>query len=318
MVRLQRVACVLLGLAFCGSALPVVGVEAVTPGSPTTPRTSSDAPRFDSDVPQFAGPATLRLHGTAGSYRWAKVFFGAQEVVLRMTLVPVKGSASCATRVRLGTGTHPLHRQAFTTESSPTGSHRTVVDVDYETVPLVVRSDCRRWSLVLVPRDDPTLPLKVTERHYTVRGGTTRELAAALEHIDGRWAAQARTRARWTFRWVDRGSRCDVIDGQVSVRARLELPWWQRPTGVTDSVVSEWERVRESLCVHELGHVTIALQGAHAVDERLDAGFTARTCDAVERAADRKATEIWERHQRRHHRYDRLTQHGRTQGTWFE
>ena len=320
MVPLRRVASLLLGLALAGSALPVAGAEGPSSDQvadadpqlelPKTPRTVSD-------VPRFAGPATLKLNGKPGVYRWTDIHFGAQEVAMRVALVPEPGDDSCVASVRLGSGKPPLHRATYRADSAEKAKYRTVVGVDYETVPLTLASDCGAWSLALVPREDPAIPLKISQRHYTVKGRTTAELTRALDRIDGKWAAMAWSWATWRFRWIDRGPECEVISGAVSVKARLKLPKWKRPPDVHSSVVSEWERVRESLLIHELGHVTFALQGAHAIDERLDAGLKARTCKKVDRMANRKARAIWDRHQDRDDRYDRVTDHGRTQGTWF-
>ena len=318
MVRLRRLVPALLGLAFLGSVVPAPGVEttafAVGPG---TQAEWSSLPRRVSDVPRFAGPATLELRGRVGAYRWTDVAFGTQEVVLRVALVPLAGDDTCAARVRLGSVKPPLYRRSFNAASAEKVVHRAIVDVDYATEPLMVRSDCGAWSLTFVPLEDPAVALAIKERHYEVNGRTIADLGRALGHFDGEWAALARTRATWMFRWIDRGSRCEVVSGDVSVEAVLKMPRWEPPADVPRSVKSEWRRVRDNLRLHELGHVTIALQAADAVNHRLDAGLEARTCERVKEMADAKAARIWRRHQRRDDRYDRATEHGRTQGTWF-
>lgn len=342
MVRLRRVACVLSVLALIGSALPVLSAKGAPPGtspSPTPvatvelpPREPAPSvapsssvgvplprtPRVVSRVPQFAGPATLEVDGGSGLSRWTDLHFGTQEVVLRVNLVPASGEPSCSARVRLGDDKPPLYRHVFAADPSRKSTHRETVAVDYSTVSLVVTTDCGAWSLVFVPRDDPTLPMTITESTYVVTGNTVPALVRALRHIDGEWSAYARIRAEWTWRWIDRGSYCEVVSGTASVMAHLTMPEWKRPQDADARVVSEWERVRANMLIHELGHVTIALQGAAAIDARLDAGLRAKTCERVDRLADKTASAIWKRHQARDDRYDRDTQHGRTQGLWFD
>jgi predicted secreted Zn-dependent protease len=84
---------------------------------------------------------------------------------------------------------------------------------------------------------------------------------------------------------------------------------------VAPAVVARWARFIEDLTTHELGHITIALQGADAIDELLDAGLSAPTCEQVEREANRAASRLHERFERLNARYDEITDHGLAQGT---
>ena len=80
-------------------------------------------------------------------------------------------------------------------------------------------------------------------------------------------------------------------------------------------MVARWGRFIENLTTHELGHITIALQGADAIDELLDAGLSAPTCEQVERRANRAASRLHEHYNRLNDQYDEETGHGLMQGT---
>lgn len=301
------------------SAVPEMTPVAVEPSLAPTPSLPEDLPRKKAaDVPRFVGPATLKVSGKPGAYRWDEVLFGAQEVEARVVLEPRR--ESCAARVRLSEDGKPIVDEWFLTESGAKEAHEVILGVDYATGKLKVDSDCATWSVRLEPLDDPELAVTIEEKPYPVRGDTVAELEAQTKHIKGKWAAYTKWFTSWDY-WTgeaDDGETCDVVSGQASVEVTMTMPRWKAPRGVDPAVEAEWERVRDNLLVHELGHVTIALQGADAIDDRLDKGFTAETCKKVSRLADKKANRIFERYSRASTRYDKETGHGRSQGTWFK
>ena len=318
MVRSRRCLALLLALVLPGPAASVVqaghpDADIVAFGDlPRRPRTSSDAPLF-------AGPATLKVNGGSGTYHWTDVFFGAREVRARVTLVPAAGAQPCAAAVRLGERGSSLLRGSYRSDPARKKStHVSTVETDYRTVPLVVASDCAAWSLAFIPQDDQQLAMKLSERNYPVYGRTVAALERGTDHIDGKWAAAAWSVTEWEYQFLEREDACHVLYGTTSLKAWLKMPEWHRPRKVDRVVANEWRRVRANILLHELGHVTIALQGAAALDDWLDSRPSAPSCKGVHRLIDKKAAAILRRHDRRQDRYDRLTGHGRTQGTWFE
>ena len=285
-------------------------------GSPAGPTLPADLIRRErSDVPLFAGPAELRVAGESGAYRWTSVFFGAQEVEAWLTLVP--GGKPCAARARLISDGRPVLDTTHGTDPETSTVHRSLVDVDYATASLKVDSDCARWSMWFVPIEDPELKLIVKERSYPVRGKTIAELGEGTHRIEGKWAAFTRWQVSWAYTWLRRGASCQVTSAETELTVTVRMPKWKRPKRVDGHVAAEWERVYGNLLKHELGHVTIALQGADAIDDKLDAGLSAKTCKQVARKADAKASVIFKRYNQANRRYDKDTGHGRTQGTWF-
>jgi len=348
MTRILRGISVLIGLALVGSVVPVVAGEVASPSpvasvapsplpsvapevsaapeassSPmepvATPSLPEDLPRKKAaDVPLFVGPATLRVSGKRGAYRWDKVHFGTGEVEARVALTPK--NAACVARVRLTEDGGSVLDEWFSVDSGVKEAHEAVLSADYVTGKLKVDSDCASWSVRFEPIDDPDLEVTIKEKSYPVRGDTVAELEAGTKHIKGKWAAYTKWVTNWVY-WTgeaDDGDSCDVVSGETSVEVVMTMPKWKTPKGVAPAVVAEWERIYENLRVHELGHVTIALQGADAIDDRLDRGFSAVTCKKVGRVADDKAKRIFKRHAKASQRYDKETGHGRTQGTWFK
>lgn len=276
------------------------------------------------DVPLFAGPATLTLSGEGGIHAWDEIHFGADEVKVQATVTA--GRYPCSARLVIGNdaddaaggGTEALDASpdgAFAVAPGTTARHEAALVVDYATASLRVDSSCPAWSLRIEPVDDPNLPYTLAERFYPVRGATMAELVPQTYHVEDEWAAYARWNTSWQFEQQEWESACAVASGSSRLTADVIYPRWRQPDSVDPAVVTSWEGFIDSLTTHELGHITIALQGADAVDELLDGGFSAPTCAAVERLANRAASRLYARYDRLNDRYDRETDHGNTQGT---
>ena len=208
-----------------------------------------------------------------------------------------------------------LASEVVTTGPHEVASRETTVVVDYATASMRLIATCNAWTLRVEPQPDPNLTYHVVERSYPVRGSTIRELAAQANQAQDGWAAYTDWRTTWRFGWLDSGVSCDVTEGEAALRVRITYPEWRPPAGATPGVVRRWDRFMDDLTIHELGHVTIALQGADAIDELFDGGMTAATCAEVERAADAAATRLHDRFERVNRRYDETTDHGVAQGT---
>jgi predicted secreted Zn-dependent protease len=277
--------------------------------------------RATAPLPLFAGPATLELSGRDGAYTWDEVRFGADEVRLSATVRA--GERPCglflalddAARVEPAATGSLVASEVITSGPQQVTTHESSVVVDYATAALRLIATCEAWTLRVEPMADPDLVYQVEERSYPVSGRTIRELAAQANQAQDGWAAYANWRTDWQFWWLDSGTWCDITEGEVELQARITYPEWSPPAGVDRRAVARWERFMDNLTIHELGHITLALQGADAIDEMFDAGLTAATCAEVERSADRAATRLHDRFERLNRRYDASTDHGVAQGT---
>lgn len=284
----------------------------------------SDEPlsrRPTADVPLFVGPATLTLSGGRGVYRWDEIHFGAHEVRVKANVTARQDPCSARLVVRQEGEADAADEggrvvdAGFAAAPGSTEASATTAEVDYATASLRVDSTCDGWSLRLVPLEDPNLPLMLSERSYPVRGATIEQLLPQTYHVQDEWAAYARWNTSWQFWWQESAASCDVTSGSAELAAKITYPKWRQPADVDPDVVARWDRFIKNLTTHELGHITIALQGADAIDELLDAGFSAPTCEQVERVADRAASRLHEHYDKLNDRYDEETGHGLSQGT---
>lgn len=310
------------------AALLVVGLTATVGSAPGVARQAdpvAETPisRPTADVPLFAGPATLELSGRAGIYAWDELRFGTDQV--RLELRARAGSSPCGLYVAAqdwlpwstsdtGEAALPIST-LLSVGAREVGTTESTMVVDYATAALTVLSTCPRWWLTFEPMTDPELSYQVDERFYPVRGRTIRELAAQADQAEDGWTAFTDWRTEWRYQWLDSGTSCELAGGDVEVKARITYPRWRPPDDAAPSVVARWERFMVNLVAHELGHVTIALQGAAAIDDHFDSGSSEATCSELERATDEAAKQLHDRYERLNVRYDRVTEHGLAQGT---
>lgn len=319
-----RLVASLLGAAL----LVVVGLDASTGPAPVMARRAdplvrAPVPRPTADVPLFAGPATLDLSGRAGVYAWDELRFGTDQV--RLGLRARAGASPCGLYLAAqdwmpwstsGTGEAALPiSRLLTVGTREAGMIESTEVVDYATAGLTVLSTCPKWWLTFEPLPDPELAYDVTEEFYPVRGRTIRELAAQADQAEDGWTAFTDWRTEWRYQWLDSGTSCELAGGDVELTARITYPRWRPPDDAASSAVARWDRFMENLVTHELGHVTIALQAAAAIDDHFDSGSTEATCDELERATDDVAKQLHDRFERLNVRYDRVTEHGLAQGT---
>jgi predicted secreted Zn-dependent protease len=271
--------------------------------------------RATPDVPVFVGPASLELEGTGGAWRWRDARFGSEEVRARATLVP--GGASCSVRLRVMADGEPAAEAWFHVTSGTHVGIGPLLRVAHVHGGLRIDSDCREWRVQLEPLPDRHLAAGIEERYYPVHGERLGKLTGQLEQVNGRWAAFSQWHTSWTFttQRAEDGSACTVTAGDATVEVSLTLPDWKKPARVRAAVEARWQAFVQRLRVHELGHVTIALQGAVAIEDRLDGGFSASSCKRVGQQADAAARRIFERYARATRRYDKQTEHGLSQGT---
>jgi predicted secreted Zn-dependent protease len=289
------------------------GVFAICgPPSPREPLVQ----RPTADVPLFVGPATLSLSGQRGRYAWDEVHFGADRVMVATTASA--GQEPCATYLELddrsGAG-GVLSSGMLMAGAGEEANRKAAVEVDYATAGLRVGSTCPDWSVTFEPLEDPGLPYRVTERYYPVQGQTIEELASQAGRAKDGWTAYAGWHTDWRFWWQEAAHSCDLTHGDVDLQARITYPRWRQPDDAAPATVARWERFMRNLRTHEMGHITIALQGADAIDELLDGGLSGPDCEQLERLADRAAERLHDRYERLNDRYDEATDHGLAQGT---
>lgn len=143
---------------------------------------------------------------------------------------------------------------------------------------------------------------------------TLREALAATTPIrpGGKiFHGHARWHINWRFRWKKRDGQCYISRVNTRLRGTITLPELE---GGTAKQRRAFDRYLGALEEHELGHYAFGQEAAEKIDEAIADMDTMGSCEALEAAANRLGHRILARYVRDDKRYDRDTDHGRTQG----
>jgi len=126
-----------------------------------------------------------------------------------------------------------------------------------------------------------------TYSYYTVGGST---LDAILKQLDRRGPEVSATGHRhpgameavFTSRVRYQGAKgCGVASAQVTVNARIILPYWRRPRAARPEVQLVWDTLSADIKRHEESHVIIARNHARQLEQALRAMPGQPDCEAA-------------------------------------
>ena len=143
------------------------------------------------------------------------------------------------------------------------------------------------------PRQPVGVETSVSTRYYPVRGTTTAAIFAAIDanglvDTSGQRAVGL-TSAEWklTSGEVDvRAVPCVFPSLTVMLHLVVMLPRHEAPEALPADLRDRWERFVARVAAHEQRHVDIYLEGATAMQARLEATRTAVSCADGEKAID--------------------------------
>jgi predicted secreted Zn-dependent protease len=184
------------------------------------------------------------------------------------------------------------------------------------------------------PSGTPGEPSTATAPHiderveyYDVSGTTASELKSSTDLMgplkraeDGTGRAAGNTvwnvRWRWQLQSSSAQKSCALTSFDTSVEIVMTLPHWAGRVAGT-ALADRWDRYLEALTTHERGHADNGIHAARAIQSEIAAFPPAPTCPQLGEAIKARATAILDAHRDQDREYDRLTQHGVTQGVVF-
>ncbi len=157
---------------------------------------------------------------------------------------------------------------------------------------------------------------EVTLEAYLVGGRNPRAIRAAMNAVrpaetDGGERFDAVTRWRYSTRWRGRGDvRCVPETAEAVVAITVILPDLAEADRLGRRDREAWDRYFKALATHEMNHARIALHGRQEIEKAMKA---ASGCEDMQAAVARVSEEV----SAASREYDRLTQHGKREGTVF-
>jgi predicted secreted Zn-dependent protease len=163
----------------------------------------------------------------------------------------------------------------------------------------------------------------VDYRYYSVSGSTPQALRSQLNRVspvfqDGqRFDGKTYWYVRWFYYYANTGNSCRITQVKSSVEVELTLPQWQQPTNAPRSLVNQWQRYMTALQLHEDGHKDHGVAAAQEVLSVINNLPAYPSCPELETAANAAGKGVLQRYNQKDIEYDRVTQHGATQGAIF-
>lgn len=140
--------------------------------------------------------------------------------------------------------------------------------------------------------------------------------ATPIRHKGKPFHGYTAAKIAWRYRWQQGADgRCRIERVTVDLNVQITLP------ELTDASAAERRRFEpylRALDHHEQGHYRIAREAAETVEARIARLPATTNCPALEASANRAGRDTLSEAEKRQADYDRITQHGKTQGAWIE
>ena len=195
-------------------------------------------------------------------------------------------------------------------------------------MPALPSANARALSLVIVilaalpARAEPTVSESV--HYYDVSGATARQVRASLNRegptsgdVGKRYDAVCRWNVSWKFQYRRGETSCAIASASTEAKITISFPQMKSDETTSASLVKAFASFTEKLMLHEKGHAQNAIEAARKIETGILALPPEPTCDALRTKANDLGHAFIKEANQADVEYDRLTQHGATQGARF-
>ena len=162
--------------------------------------------------------------------------------------------------------------------------------------------------------------------HYLIRGRTAEALLSEMQakgppgtfEPGKRYFARAEYSVSWRYQFSEDPSGCAITELDVSVDTTYTYPLWEDRDKASAKLNGYWDYFLSRLEIHERGHGDLALATGVDAAKALKALTSQPTCDALKTAINAAAKGAMKKGDAKQRAYDRETNHGETQGAWFD
>jgi len=171
----------------------------------------------------------------------------------------------------------------------------------------------------------PAPVVNVKTNYYTVRGNSPQQLRQQLNQLGPisrtgrRFDGNTKWRIRWNYGYSNRPNQCQLTNAQITVNVTITMPRWQTQANAPIQLKQRWQRYIKALQLHENGHRDHGVAAARELTNSLRQLGQRRfsSCTAMSQQFKQTSDRIISYYSQRDRDYDRVTQHGRTQGAVF-
>ncbi len=130
--------------------------------------------------------------------------------------------------------------------------------------------------------------------------------------------ARAQSLFSWDLSFEFAGDLCKTEGSDVTVDMLYILPKWTNKERGSPELVLYWEEFEKNVFAHEQGHGDVALEVAADMARAILNTAPNEDCKVVMDAARLATHEVLRTAKDRQKAYDKQTQHGKTQGAYFD
>ncbi len=170
--------------------------------------------------------------------------------------------------------------------------------------------------------------IDVSERveFYSVRGDSPEALLREMQakgptgvlDLGRRYFAQADSSVSWSYQYENTPLGCAVDTAEVVVETTYTYPLWEGREKASARLNAYWDHFLSRLEIHERGHADISRSAGVEIAKSIEATPPQADCPALEKAIKDVAGAVMKANEKRQRAYDRETNHGETQGAWFD
>jgi len=121
----------------------------------------------------------------------------------------------------------------------------------------------------------------------------------------------------WDYTYESTNQDCRVATVSMELSTEITLPYWDAPPDAPPLLVEKWSTYMDALTEHENGHVEFGRKAEAAIQRTILETLPVPSCGQLEDQIDLRATQTLERYLQLERDYDRITNHGATQGARF-
>ncbi len=148
-------------------------------------------------------------------------------------------------------------------------------------------------------------------KHYTVSGASPADVRASMNKVRPKgFDAYTSWNIRWNYTYRQANGRCAI----ASVTTRLAIAYTMPRVETQNANLQKgFDAYLQKLRVHEDGHANIGQSVARKIDDGI-AGLTAPACETLDQRANALGEKLVKEGAAADIDYDRVTDHGKTQG----
>ena len=165
--------------------------------------------------------------------------------------------------------------------------------------------------------------LKQIFRYYGVTGMTKEDIIFQLNTKGPvKYGQRYRAYTSWNIEWDHkvelRGGKCYLNSINTTLNVSFRLPHWANRDKAPKELSDKWDLYIKNLTNHEYGHRDYGMAAAVKIEKDLKNVPPQDTCESFQAELKKEAKAITNNAHLMEAEYDLKTQHGRTQGAFFE